>query len=224
MDYSESMHLDGGFLHPVLDKERGDLGALVSLQLDHFAHLFVVNDSTIASEFLHDVYKSVNKFKEQKDNLEKDGSMLMGAIDVEAIGGEQLLTFLKALRSFFWSYSNVLEGETVKSMINPKANHRKRTYVSVNPARWSESYDRYAVGYGCGYSRKWSQRRQFLRAGHLRQQRDLFETGVRIGQRSLIHVERSITVSKMKPFKNRHDGEKGTKGSPKVLRFCTLMR
>ena len=69
------MHLDGGFLHPVLDKERGDLGALVSLQLDHFAHLFVVNDSTIASEFLHDVYKSVNKLKEQKENLEKDGSI-----------------------------------------------------------------------------------------------------------------------------------------------------
>lgn len=94
MDYSESMHLDGGFLHSVLDKERGDLGTLVSLQLDYLAHLFVVNNSAIASEFLHNIYKSVNKSK-------RVSSKVCGP----SYRGEHLLTFLKALRSFFWSYS-----------------------------------------------------------------------------------------------------------------------
>ncbi len=60
MDHSESVHLDSGFVHSVLHKERGDLGTLVALQLDYLAHFFVVNDSTIASEFLHNVEKSVN--------------------------------------------------------------------------------------------------------------------------------------------------------------------
>jgi len=48
----ETMHLDGGFLQAILDEEGGDLGALVSLELDDLAHLLIIDKSTIASKFL----------------------------------------------------------------------------------------------------------------------------------------------------------------------------
>jgi len=48
----ETMHLDGGFLQAILDEEGGDLGALVSLELDDLAHFLIIDKSTIASKFL----------------------------------------------------------------------------------------------------------------------------------------------------------------------------
>jgi len=46
------MHLDGGFLQAILDEEGGDLGTLISLELDDLAHFLIVYKSAVASEFL----------------------------------------------------------------------------------------------------------------------------------------------------------------------------
>jgi len=48
----ETMHLDGGLLQAILDEEGGDLGTLVSLELDDLAHFLIVDKSAVASEFL----------------------------------------------------------------------------------------------------------------------------------------------------------------------------
>ena len=59
--YLESMDLDGRLLQAILDEECRDLRALVSLKLDDLAHLFIINESSIAGEFLH---KNINFEKE----------------------------------------------------------------------------------------------------------------------------------------------------------------
>ena len=46
------MHLDGGLLQTIVDEEGGDLGTLISLELDDLAHFLIVDKSTVASEFL----------------------------------------------------------------------------------------------------------------------------------------------------------------------------
>ncbi len=46
------MHLYSGLVHSVIDQERRDLGTLVSLELNDLAHLLVIDDSTVAGEFL----------------------------------------------------------------------------------------------------------------------------------------------------------------------------
>jgi len=46
------MYFDGGLVDLVLDEERRDLGTLIALQLDNLAHLLVVDERAIASEFL----------------------------------------------------------------------------------------------------------------------------------------------------------------------------
>ena len=74
------MHLDGGFLQTILDEEVGDLGTLVSLELNDLAHFLIVDKSTVASEFLWRVIRL-----RQKKTL--------------------MLTFLKAFKSFLESYS-----------------------------------------------------------------------------------------------------------------------
>jgi len=48
----ETMHLDGGLFQAILDEEGGDLGTLVSLELDDLAHFLIVDKSAVASEFL----------------------------------------------------------------------------------------------------------------------------------------------------------------------------
>lgn len=48
----ETMHLDGGFLQAILDEEGGDLGTLISLELDDLSHFLIVYKSAVASEFL----------------------------------------------------------------------------------------------------------------------------------------------------------------------------
>ena len=50
---SESVHLDRGPRDSLFDKEVGNLGALVSLELDDLTGLFVVDKCAVASEFLH---------------------------------------------------------------------------------------------------------------------------------------------------------------------------
>lgn len=46
------MNLDSRFLNPIFDEEGGDLGTLISLELDDLTHLLVVNERSIACEFL----------------------------------------------------------------------------------------------------------------------------------------------------------------------------
>jgi len=46
------VHLDSRPLDSVLNQERGNLGALIALQLNDLAHLLVFNESAVASEFL----------------------------------------------------------------------------------------------------------------------------------------------------------------------------
>lgn len=48
----KSMHLDGRFLQAILDEEVGDLGTLVSLELDDLTHFLIFDESAVASEFL----------------------------------------------------------------------------------------------------------------------------------------------------------------------------
>lgn len=48
----ETMHFDEGFSNAVLYEEVGDLGTLVSLQLDDLAFLGIVDNIAIASKFL----------------------------------------------------------------------------------------------------------------------------------------------------------------------------
>ena len=55
------MHLDGGFLQTILDEEGGDLGTLISLELDDLAHFLIVDKSTVASEFLLNLIKLMNR-------------------------------------------------------------------------------------------------------------------------------------------------------------------
>ena len=57
----ETMHLDGGFLQTILDEEGGDLGTLISLELDDLAHFLIVDKSTVASEFLLNLIKLMNR-------------------------------------------------------------------------------------------------------------------------------------------------------------------
>jgi len=80
------MHLDGGFLQAILDEEGGDLGTLVSLKLDDLAHLLIVDECTVASEFLRRLIRL--RWIDNKKNM-------------------LILTFLKAFRSFLESYSIV---------------------------------------------------------------------------------------------------------------------
>ena len=51
------MHLDGGFIQAVFDEEGGDLGTLVSLELDDLAHFLIVDKSAVASKFLSGLIK-----------------------------------------------------------------------------------------------------------------------------------------------------------------------
>jgi hypothetical protein len=53
----ESMHLDGGFFQTILDEEGGDLGTLVSLELDDLSHFLIVDKSAVASEFLARLFR-----------------------------------------------------------------------------------------------------------------------------------------------------------------------
>jgi len=48
----EAVHLDGGLRDALFHEEGGDLETLVTLQLDDLAHLLVVHQSPVASEFL----------------------------------------------------------------------------------------------------------------------------------------------------------------------------
>jgi hypothetical protein len=50
------MYLDGGFLNSVLDQEGRYLVALVSLQLNDFAHLLVLDKSAVACKLLQKWY------------------------------------------------------------------------------------------------------------------------------------------------------------------------
>ena len=54
----ESMHLDGGFFQTILDEEGGDLGTLVSLELDDLSHFLIVDKSAVASEFLARLFRA----------------------------------------------------------------------------------------------------------------------------------------------------------------------
>ena len=138
----ETMHLDGGFLQTILDEEGGDLGTLISLELDDLAHFLIVDKSAVASEFLSRLIKHIDR-------------------RIKPL----MLTFLKAFRSFLGSYSIANLVQTLMG--------ESETYVLVTPARWSKSSYHCVVGYEYGCSRQWSQRQHCLRAGRLRQQRDL---------------------------------------------------
>ena len=48
----ETVDLDSSFGDTFLDKEVGDLQTLITLELDNLPSLFVVNESTVACEFL----------------------------------------------------------------------------------------------------------------------------------------------------------------------------
>lgn len=48
------MNLDSRFLNPIFGQEGRDLGTLISLELDDLTHLFVINEGSVASEFLLD--------------------------------------------------------------------------------------------------------------------------------------------------------------------------
>jgi hypothetical protein len=63
-DRSESMHLDGGFFHSVIDEEGRYLGALVSLKLNNLAHLLVIDEGAVACELL--IINCVRLYSERK--------------------------------------------------------------------------------------------------------------------------------------------------------------
>jgi hypothetical protein len=46
------VYLDGALVHPIIDQERRDFDTLVTLQLNDLAHLLVVDERAVASEFL----------------------------------------------------------------------------------------------------------------------------------------------------------------------------
>ena len=48
----ESMDLDSVFFYAIIDEEVGDLGTMVSLELDDLTHFLMIDKSTIASKFL----------------------------------------------------------------------------------------------------------------------------------------------------------------------------
>lgn len=79
------MQLDGVLRDSFFCQEIGDLYPLITLQLDDLAHLLVVDEGTIASEFL-DI--SVVKLR-TKNTTELNN------------------TFLKAFKSFLESYSAI---------------------------------------------------------------------------------------------------------------------
>ena len=76
------MHLDSGFLQAILDEEGGDLGTLISLELDDLAHFLIVDKSAVTSKFLLSLIKLINR-------------------RIKLV----ILTFLNAFRSFLGSYS-----------------------------------------------------------------------------------------------------------------------
>lgn len=49
---SESVHLYGRLLDTIVDEEVGDLGTLITLQLNDLAHLFVFDEGAVASKLL----------------------------------------------------------------------------------------------------------------------------------------------------------------------------
>lgn len=53
------MHLDGRLLYSIFAKEVGNLGALIPLELDDLSHFLIVDESSVASEFL---FKGLQKF------------------------------------------------------------------------------------------------------------------------------------------------------------------
>jgi hypothetical protein len=142
------MHLDGGFLQAILDEEGGDLGTLISLKLDDLSHFLIVYKSAVASEFLSRFIKTIDR-------------LIYKTVDI--------LTFLKAFRSFLGSYSIAKLLQTLKKLWGKES----ETYVLVTPARWSKSSYHCVVGCEYEYNRQWSQRQHCLQAGRLRQQRDL---------------------------------------------------
>ena len=56
------MHLDGGFLQAILDEEGGDLGTLISLELDDLSHFLIVYKSAVASEFLSRFIRTIDRY------------------------------------------------------------------------------------------------------------------------------------------------------------------
>ena len=48
----ETVNLDGALRDTLLDKERGDLQPLVTLELNDLAGLLIINQSTVTGEFL----------------------------------------------------------------------------------------------------------------------------------------------------------------------------
>jgi hypothetical protein len=118
------VHLDGGFLQTILDKEGGDLGTLISLELDDLAHFLIVDKSAVASKFLSKLIKLMDRY-------------------IKPL----MPTFLKAFRSFLASYSIAKLDQTLI-----KDGGYKAAYVSVTLARWSRSSYHCVVGYEYEYS------------------------------------------------------------------------
>lgn len=46
------MDLDLGLVNSIFDQEGGDLGSLITLKLNDLTHLLVINQSSVAGEFL----------------------------------------------------------------------------------------------------------------------------------------------------------------------------
>lgn len=46
------MHFDSRLLDTIVDEEVGDLGTLITLQLNDLAHLFVFDEGAVASKLL----------------------------------------------------------------------------------------------------------------------------------------------------------------------------
>jgi len=47
----ETVNLDGRFLYPIFNQEVGDVGTLISLELDNLTHFLIVNNGSVAGEF-----------------------------------------------------------------------------------------------------------------------------------------------------------------------------
>lgn len=81
------MQLDGVLRDALFGEEVSYLDPLITLKLDDLTHFLVVNEVTVAGEFLCSGYPSVHLYPEARGHAEHH------------------CTFLNALRSFLGSYS-----------------------------------------------------------------------------------------------------------------------
>jgi hypothetical protein len=128
----EAMQLDGALGNALLDQKGLNLEPLVALKLDDLASLLILNEGTVACEFLSDRAKSVLGIGNPRSSL----------------GWTYLLESLQELPGVvFWR-----TGDDRDQISDESRDGSKSAHLWGDPARLSVSCGHFVVGCGYGHS------------------------------------------------------------------------